>query len=82
MEKHGGMISTGELICPPELYANPTSSHLVAKQEKRGEGNDEFGLRLFIIQSEFFTCSKILRQGADGFTSLPKEGELRISIAL
>jgi hypothetical protein len=30
----------------------------------------------------FFACRKILRHGADGFTSPPKEGVLRIFIAL
>jgi hypothetical protein len=30
----------------------------------------------------FLTCGKILRHGADGFTSPPKEGVLRIFIAL
>jgi hypothetical protein len=29
-----------------------------------------------------FTCRKILRHGADGFTSPPREGVLRIFIAL
>jgi hypothetical protein len=33
-ENHGGIISMGKLIHPPELSGNPTSSHLVAKQEE------------------------------------------------
>jgi hypothetical protein len=35
MENHGGMMSSRKLLIhPPELSANPTSSHLVAKHEK------------------------------------------------
>jgi hypothetical protein len=44
MEKYGGMILAGENSRPPELSSNPTSSHIVKKQEELGEGNDEFGL--------------------------------------
>jgi hypothetical protein len=33
-------IDRGKLIYPPELSGNLTSSHLVAKQEELGEGND------------------------------------------
>jgi hypothetical protein len=50
MENHGGMILAGEklLIHPPQLSGNPTSSHLVAKQEKLDKGNDEFGLMKYL----------------------------------
>jgi hypothetical protein len=36
MDNHRGMISTEKkiLIRPAELFGNPTSSHLVATQEK------------------------------------------------
>jgi hypothetical protein len=35
MENFGGMIPMGKfLIHPPELSGSPTSSHLVAEQEK------------------------------------------------
>jgi hypothetical protein len=46
MNNNGEIISAGKelLIRPPELYSNPNSTHLVAKQEELGEGNDEFGL--------------------------------------
>jgi hypothetical protein len=33
------------------------------------------------ISKGFLTCRKILQHGADGFTSPPKEGALRIFIA-
>jgi hypothetical protein len=35
-----------------------------------------------LIPINFFTCCKILRHGAYGFTSPPKEGMLRISVTL
>jgi hypothetical protein len=41
-----------------------------------------YEVSLFILRSDFFTCREILRHGDDGFTSLPKEGVLRIFIAL
>jgi hypothetical protein len=48
------------------------------------KGNDEFGLAKYFCSSVqmIFTCRKILRHGASGFTSLPKEDMLRISVAL
>jgi hypothetical protein len=64
MENHGGMMSTGKLIRPPELSRNPTSSHRAAKQNKM----------IFVHTSKVFLMfSKILRHGADGFTSPPKQ---------
>jgi hypothetical protein len=36
------------LIHPPEVSDNPTSSHLIAKQDEMGEGNDEIGLTKYI----------------------------------
>jgi hypothetical protein len=41
-----------------------------------------FEVSLFILRSDFFTCRKILRHGADGFTSPLKKGVLRIPIAI
>jgi hypothetical protein len=51
---------------------------------RNGEGNDEFGLaKYFCLHSQvIFTCHKVLRHGANGFTSPPKEGVLRIFTAL
>jgi hypothetical protein len=34
MEKHGGMILTGENSFVPQIYGNPVNSHLVAKQDE------------------------------------------------
>jgi hypothetical protein len=78
-------IDTGELlICPPELYGNPNSSHLVANHEELREENYEFVFMKYLCSyfEGIFTCRKILRHGADDFNSPPKEGVLRISIAL
>jgi hypothetical protein len=57
-------------------FGNPTSSHLVAKQDELGEGNYDFVLlSIFVHTSKlFFICRKILRHGTDGFTSPPKKG--------
>jgi hypothetical protein len=46
MESHGGIIFTRIklLIHPPQLFGNPTSSNLVAYQEKLVKENYAFGL--------------------------------------
>jgi hypothetical protein len=80
MENHGGMTSTGNvLIRPPELSGNPTSSHLVAKQEELAKEMN-LALRSIFARSSkgSLTCRKILRYETDGFTSPPKEDLLRI----
>jgi hypothetical protein len=60
MENYDGMISTGELLIRlPELSGNPTSSNLVAKQEKLDEGDDKFGLTKYL-------CSYL-----EGFFNIP-----------
>jgi hypothetical protein len=80
MKNHGGMISAwGKItICPAQLCGNPTSCHLAATQEELGDENDEFGLTKYICKyfEGLLTCRKILRHGADGFISPPKEGVL------
>jgi hypothetical protein len=84
MENHGQMILTGEklLTHSPGLFGNPTNSHLVAKQEERG--NYKFSLQSILVYTskKFFTCHKNLQHGDDGFTILQKEGMLQIFIAL
>jgi hypothetical protein len=72
------------LTRPPELSGNHTSSHLVAS---RRNGRRKWWIWpsevfLFILPNIFFTCSKILRHGVDGFTSASKESVLRIFIVL
>jgi hypothetical protein len=68
------------LIRPQELSGNPTSSHLVASRK-----NGRRKLWIFFFPCEYFClyvasdllhAVKILRHGASGFTSLPKEGVL------
>jgi hypothetical protein len=60
------------------------TSHLVAKQEELAKKiiNFAFAKYLFHTSKRSLTCRKILRHGADGFTSPPKEGVLRIFITL
>jgi hypothetical protein len=81
-----GALGQALVIILSSSYSPPWKSeisHLVANREDLGEGNDGFCLRnISFILVEFLTCRKILRRGAFGFTSLPKEGVLRISIAL
>jgi hypothetical protein len=64
------------LIHPPHFSGNLNSGHLVAKQEKL-EGNYAYCLAQYLFHT---LCRKILRHGADGFTSLPNEVVLRIFI--
>jgi hypothetical protein len=49
-----------------------------------GKGRYELYLIKYVFNTSkcYLTCYKILRNVADGFTSPPKEGVLRISIAL
>jgi hypothetical protein len=39
------------LICPPEIFGNPTSSLLVASQEKLGEGNYKCSIRSIFVHN-------------------------------
>jgi hypothetical protein len=66
------------LIRRPELSGNSTSSYLVAKQKELA---NEI-INLAVRSNGSLTCRKILRHIADGFTSPPKGGVLRIFIAL
>jgi hypothetical protein len=54
------------------------------KAGRTSEGNDEFGLTSSVVQTSngSLTCHRILRHGANGFNSSPKEGVLQIFIAL
>jgi hypothetical protein len=80
------MISTGENSCFVHqsslaiLPAEPSSSEVGGNYD----GNYEFmpyGLSLSTSKNSL-TCRKILRHGAHGITFPPKEGVLRIYIAL
>jgi hypothetical protein len=70
-------------IRPPELSGNPTSSHLVVKQEVHAKEIMNFAVRSNInTLNGYLICHKILSHGASGFTFPPKEGVLRIFVAL
>jgi hypothetical protein len=84
MESHGGMISAGKTDSSTTvLWQSYQHRYLVTNEEELGEGNCEFGLRnIFCSYFEvILTYLKILRHGANGSTSLLKEGVLRIFIA-
>jgi hypothetical protein len=84
MENHGGMTQIRENSWfVHQSYLAVLPSHLIAKQEELAEGNCKFVLRsIFVYASRWFSTGyKILRYGADGFTSPPKESVLRNSIA-
>jgi hypothetical protein len=55
-------------------------SHIVAKKKELAKETC-LTKYLFHTYKGFLTCRKILRHGADGFASLPKEGVLQIVIA-
>jgi hypothetical protein len=58
------------MIRPPELSGNRTSSHLVPKEELAKEVMNLALRSIFVYTSKgSLTSRKILRHGADGFTS-------------
>jgi hypothetical protein len=92
MYEHGGQwwndyVGRGKfLIRPPELAVSSISRVVWWQVGGTVESNENwvghakyFCSYMHVI---FFTCHAILRHGASGFTSLPKEGVLRISVAL
>jgi hypothetical protein len=83
-QNHGGIISTGEnsWFVHQALWKSYQQSSSIESGEA-GEENDFFFRTnyLFHTWKGFWTC-KILRYETDGFASPPKEGVLRIFIAL
>jgi hypothetical protein len=82
MENRGVIISTGGEF----WFVQQRSQNILqaeASNSKSG-GNYEFSLRTIFIHTLkwFSTSRKILRHGADGITSPPKEGVLWTFIAL
>jgi hypothetical protein len=77
MENRGGMISTGgNLICSLEVSDNPTSRNMWQQARGMGKMNENLALRRIYVHTckwFIFTCHKILRRVADGFTSLRKK---------
>jgi hypothetical protein len=75
-------LSTRALWQPLVLSGYPVSRDISAASMIMGEGNDNL---VYPSQWDFkrsLTCRKILRHGTSGFISHPKEGVLRIFIAL
>jgi hypothetical protein len=88
MGNHGGMISTGEnswFVYQSSLSQsyNRVIQYKIRRNLAKKIVNLTFG-KYFCSYFEvlFFTCRKILRQGVSGFIYPPKEGVLRIFIAL
>jgi hypothetical protein len=85
MENHNGMISTGENFW---LVYQSSLVILLAESSSR-KSRETWGRKWWILPSKYlcsyieviFTWYKMLQCGVSGFTSLPKEGVLRISIA-
>jgi hypothetical protein len=86
MDNRGGIISTEEIpgSSTRALWQSYQDIHLVAKQEELAKRNDQFCLTKCHSHTSkgSLGCRKILRHGADSFTSSPKEGVTRICVAL
>jgi hypothetical protein len=81
----GMMMSTDEdtyFFHQSSLKILPESSS--SKAGGTGERNNKFCLTKYLFHTSkgSLSCRKIVQHGADGFTSPPKEGVLRIFIAL
>jgi hypothetical protein len=70
-------------ICPTQFWQSYQQSSS-SKAGRTGIGNYEFCLIKYLFHTSKYslTCHKRLWHGANGFTSLPKEGVLQTSIAL
>jgi hypothetical protein len=69
-------IGMGKLLIRlPDLSGNHTSSHLVAEQDELAEEVLNLALRSIFVHTSKgrLTCCKILRLGADSFTSLRRK---------
>jgi hypothetical protein len=83
---HGMVVSTLNsstrvLWQPPVLSGDPVSRDISGASRKMGEGNENLVYPSPWYFKRFLTFRKILRHGAFGFTSHPKEVVLRIFIA-
>jgi hypothetical protein len=67
---------------PPVLSVGPISRDISGASRRMGEGNENVVYSSPWDFKRCLTCHKILRHGDSGFTSHPKEGVLRICIAL
>jgi hypothetical protein len=83
MEGHCVMIPAGDnswLVHKSSLAVIPAETSGVSRRNWRR--SESFAYLYLKYLKGSFTCRKILRPGASGFTSHPKEGVLRIFIAL
>jgi hypothetical protein len=74
--------STRVLWQPPVLSGGLVSRYISGASRRMGEGNENLFYSSPWYFKRFLTCCKILRHGISVFTSHPKEGALRIFIAL
>jgi hypothetical protein len=74
--------STRVLWQPTVLSGGPVSTDICGASRGTGEGNENLVYRSPRDLKRSLTCRKILWHGTSGFTSHPKEGVLRIFIAL
>jgi hypothetical protein len=75
-------LSTRALWQPPVLSGDPVSRDISGASRKMGEGNEKLVYPSPWDFKRSSTYRKVLRHGHSGFTSHPKEGVLRIFIAL
>jgi hypothetical protein len=74
--------TTRALSQPPVLSGSPVNGDISGVSTRIDEGNENL---VYLSAWDFkrsLTCCKILQNGTSGFTSHPKEGVLRIFIAL
>jgi hypothetical protein len=70
------------LCCIPQYWLVSCHPRRLWSEWEVGEGNENLVYPSPCDFKRSFTCRKILRHGTSGFTSRPKEGVLRICIAL
>jgi hypothetical protein len=75
-------LSTRALWQPPVLSDGSVIRDISRASGRVGEGNENLVYPSRGTSKRSFTCHKILRHGTYSFTSHPKEGVLRIFIAL
>jgi hypothetical protein len=72
----------GQLLTrPPELSGSPTAQ-ICGASRMNGRRSENFAYQYLKYLKGSLTCRKILPHETSGFTSHPKEGVLRIFIAL
>jgi hypothetical protein len=83
MESHGMMMLAGDnawLVYQSSMAVIPAEISGASRRNGRRSGNFAYQYLKYLKGS--LTCCKILRHGTSGFISHPKEGVLRICIAL